>query len=341
MANYYAQLVSGNWDGVNQWNTAADGSGSFATPGNGDTCDLNGKTVVMNLATIPASGSLAALQSTGTAGQLTLTMSGTNTYNINAATCTGGTKNGGLILTAGAAAGSTLNISGNVNGGTAAGAYGLAHGGTGTVNVGGNAQGGSNSSAYGINNTSTGTVNVAGSSTGSTARGINNNSTGTVNLGAALGGSASASYGVVNVSTGTITATAATGGSAATAYGIYCFGTGTVTVNGDATGGSHATAFGIFNDVAAAVTINGSLINTAQTSAVAGRHIVNSAAGRYTQHVATGGSTFKQYREDAHVTAAQVVSPNTFWANGVSGTGTAVTGGLLKAGGMTGGMQRT
>jgi hypothetical protein len=46
MSTWYAQLNNGNFsNGVNQWNSNQNGSGSWGAPGSSDTCDLNGMTV--------------------------------------------------------------------------------------------------------------------------------------------------------------------------------------------------------------------------------------------------------------------------------------------------------
>ena len=121
---------NGSWSSTGTWTGGV-------VPGNNNTADLGGHTIVMDIATIPASGTLAGLQSTGTAGQLTVnltTLGGTAA--INATTIQAGPTN-------------LISISG-----------------TGNITITGGITGGSSSSARGVTTNQTGNLTVVGSVTG-------------------------------------------------------------------------------------------------------------------------------------------------------------------------------
>lgn len=115
----------------------------------------------------------------------------------------------------------TLNIIGNVTGGTGASfAIGVQHNLSGVINITGNVTGGSGvSNAVGVRNTNIGTITITGNVTGGSgtgANGANNTSTGTLTItGIATGGTNATATGVRNVSTGTVNLGRAKG----TAYG--------------------------------------------------------------------------------------------------------------------------
>ncbi len=170
--------AAGNWSAVGQttWNEAG-------TPAAGDSVDLNGKIIVMDIATIPAGGgSLALLTSAGSAGQLTVDLSATGlngNATINATTLQAGTTNTGLVYVSVAStntltinctnlyggAGSAdycigimvninLTVVGNVNGGAGVRAHGIHYGitsGGGIYKITGNLVGGAGANANGIN----------------------------------------------------------------------------------------------------------------------------------------------------------------------------------------------
>ena len=136
-------------------------------------------------------------------------------------------------------------IVGNVTGGSASDAIGASIGTTGTLNIIGNVTGGTGASfAFGAQNTSSGVINITGNVTGGSgtnAMGVRNTSTGTMTItGNATGGSGATAYGANNNHTGTLTITGiATGGTTATASGVRNVGTGTVNL-----GRAKGTAYG-------------------------------------------------------------------------------------------------
>ena len=131
MTTFYAQSSTDLSTVI--WNDQAGGGGSNGTPGNGDTCDLNNKTLVMDITTFPTSGTLTAIQDTHATGTgcITLAMSGSTTYHINATNINAAKNFTGMIQTSGAAPSATLALSGNVTGGSAG--YGVHHYSTGSL----------------------------------------------------------------------------------------------------------------------------------------------------------------------------------------------------------------
>ena len=113
----------------------------------------------------------------------------------------------------------TLNITGNVTGGSGSQAYGANNASTGTLAITGNVAGANGGVSFGANNASTGTLNITGNVTGGSganAEGVRNNGNGTITItGIAVGGTISSAVGVGNAGTGTVNLTRAKG----TAYG--------------------------------------------------------------------------------------------------------------------------
>jgi hypothetical protein len=203
MSTYYAQATA-NWNAANQWNTAANGSGSYGTPTTGDVCYANGFTVTINSSGISV-GQIRTDAGSGTAGggfKITATgytftgdcyagtttclivtaASGTTTLNSSGY----GSTTTGSIAAIQLNAASTLNVTGNISAGSFSAASGISNtNATGTINITGNVTGGGASTAYGASNSFGGTITVSGNATGGTyvtAYGANNNSTGTVTV---------------------------------------------------------------------------------------------------------------------------------------------------------------
>ncbi|MCJ7778639.1 MAG: hypothetical protein MUP16_10030 [Sedimentisphaerales bacterium] len=194
---------AGNWSDTNTWIGAA-------VPTDGCSADCNGRIIVMDVNTIPTTGTLLSLISPATAGQLTVDLNSVDNRIINATTITAGTNTTGLINVSGSTY--TLVINGNVTGGSSASASGIYNTATGasTITITGNITGGTTLTTYGFNNISAGTVNITGNIVGgsSTARGIYNNSTGAITItGNVTGGSTLTANGIYNISTGIITIT--------------------------------------------------------------------------------------------------------------------------------------
>ena len=79
MTTCYAQINNADWSTTHQWNTAANGSGSWHTPAAGDTCDLNGKTVGVDSSfNTPLGGTITVVDTPGT-GLLLFNVDITNT----------------------------------------------------------------------------------------------------------------------------------------------------------------------------------------------------------------------------------------------------------------------
>lgn len=350
--------ASGNWSNPVTWTGGV-------VPAAGDTADLNGFTVTMDVATIPASGTLAALTSPAKAGSLALAMAGSTAYQINATAITAGTKNGGLIAASGFAPSSTLVVNGNLTGGTGASANALLAVGSGDITINGNVVGGSGSGADAVYIANVSPLTINGNVTASAGgNGVTTNS-GLLNPmtinGNVVGGAASNKIGIQYGGASALVVNGnVTGGTGASAAGIYAVNAsgGSVTVNGDVSAGSVSSAYGVRNtngvnvavtingtitagsvgpfapalyngSTAATYTVNGSVVNTAANAAICGPCIVNSAAGRYTQYVQSDSSTIKQYRADATTDPADVRRGTTFWANGASDTGTLDVGSPL------------
>ena len=167
---------AGNWSDTATWIGGV-------VPGNGDTADCNGLVIVMDIGTIPATGTLLALTSPATAGQLTVNLAAVGARTINATTIQAGTVVG-FIKVSGTAYTLTINCD-NLYGGSGASAWGVWNTSTGAVTVNGNVTGGSAGTAYGIYNGGTGTITIIGNTIGGsnmTAYGIWNNSTGVVTI---------------------------------------------------------------------------------------------------------------------------------------------------------------
>ena len=264
---------AGNWSATSTWTGGV-------VPGNGDTACLNGFVVVMNIATIPASGTLAQLDGSNgsggsTVGRLTIDLATLGNAVINATQILAyNPGSSGFLGVSGAAPSNTLTINGNVTGGSGSNAFGIYNTSTGSVTVTGNVTGGSGTSANAIYNTSTGSVTVTGNVTA---------------------GSVSNAFGLRNNSTGTVTITGnVTGGSGSATYGIYNTSTGSVTVTGNVTGGSGTIAYGIYNVSTGLATVNsGNLINTTQCSALAGGFVYNPGPANYVEWPAAGSTTIK------------------------------------------------
>lgn len=259
MANLYAQATA-NWNAASQWNTAANGSGSFQTPAAGDVCYANNFTITINISVdISPSGQIRTDAGAGTAGGL---FQITTTGLTLKADIFAGTTN---CFSFSSSSGSTT-ITGNCTGGASTSAYAVRNANSATLNVTGNVNGGSANAAYGVQNSFGGTCNITGTVTGgstSGANGANNNAAGTIAItGSVVGGTVSSSaYGVNNNSTGIITVTANSTGGTGGAPGIFNATTGSVTISGLAigndyggAGASTAAAPGVVSNASGSVT---------------------------------------------------------------------------------------
>ena len=254
MANYFARK-SGNINATDVWATTPSGAASdlFPTFTSSDVLMSNSFTVTVN---VNATVAEVRTDATGGATQggafnlntgITLTASvifGTSgSLNYSGASPLSATIVGNITANSGRANHSgtgTLNVTGNLTGGTGTNAPAVYVTSTGTLNITGNIIGGSSASGYGIWNQGAGTINVTGNSTGgSGSQGIYNQSTGTCTItGQCIGGAGTSIAGAINVSTGTIKATRAVGSAygpgntsgLAAAFGVANSGLGVIEI---------------------------------------------------------------------------------------------------------------
>lgn len=295
MATWFAQNSSVNIDSVNQWNSAANGSGSWLTWASLDPADIlvaNGKTsITINVNT--ACAQLTTLATGGTAGGGFILASGvTLTANCNA----GGTT----CVTFSAASPASASIIGACVGSLSVSVHGAVNSGTGTLNIVGSPQGdagtGVSTSSSGVYNSSSGTVNITGNPKGGSgtfgqvSSGVANIGGGTVNItGNPVGGVYYGNNcGVYNASTGTVNITGNPRGrdvdvilvfSGITA-GVYNASTGTVNVTGNVSGGAYGNSPGAVNAAGGLIVVNGTFTPTVYGAAVlnttqSGRIVVN------------------------------------------------------------------
>lgn len=237
MATWFAQNSSVNIDSVNQWNSAADGSGSWLTWASlaaGDVLVANGKTAIdLNVSFTCSEIRTLLLVSGASGGGFVLSTSGiTVTANVLAGTT--------VCVTATLSSG-TSNIVGTVNGSaTTNAAHGITFSGAGTLNVTGNVfagQTGGTNSGSGVLMSGAGTLNVTGNSQSSQINGSSGSAQGIQVTGAAI----------VNL-TGNCLPTGTGGGNAC---GITCANalatvTVTGTCNGPAAGNGISSSAGVY-----------------------------------------------------------------------------------------------
>jgi hypothetical protein len=238
-------------------------------PADTDDVALAGYDIVWDagIATIPATGTLASLKSTGTGGSLTIDLDNAAFHSGAALNCTviqAGTDS--MLKVTGAAGDHTLTVTTGTGanqgiiGGSAASAVGLNDTSTTncTVNVTGNITGGTNSSAHGYLADPGGHVNITGNITGGTGIGLVSSHEAVITI---EGDIASAGNdGMDNNGAGTITITGnVSGGGTGYAHGMYDGGTATISITGNVTGGSVSYSYGFYNTSTSAVTITGTI----------------------------------------------------------------------------------
>lgn len=269
MTTWFAQNSSVNIDSTNQWNSAANGSGSWltwASLGASDVLVANGKTniainvnvtcaSITNAATGGTSGGYFNVTTTRTLvcslvannGNV-INLSGSGTLSVTGSVSGGSTNNARAIDASGTCAG---NVVGDITNGSGPNCQAIFWGSTGILSITGNCAGGSGATYEAVRNNSTGTVIITGNCIGATGHAVSNSLTGTVTItGNCTGGSSNNAYGVQNSSTGTVTVNGnCTGGSGSASYGAYNATTGTMRVLGVAIGNDHglgyATNFGV------------------------------------------------------------------------------------------------
>lgn len=335
MTTWYAQNSSVNIDSVNQWNSAANGSGSWLTWASlaaGDILVANGKTsITINVNTTCALLTTLATGGTGGGGFI-LSPGITLTASVTAQTSTCITRSAG-----GADAAIIGNIDGTAN---TTGVPAVLNSSTGNITVTGNVSGTNGTNSPAVQNSSTGVITVignatAGSSSSGGGSGVSNTGAGTVYItGNCVGSSSSfsACHGVLNSSTGTVIVTGnCTGGSgsSSSSHGIMNNSTGTVTVTGNVTGGLSTTSFGILNVSTGRVNINGNIcasaINSAIQNTAGGSFLVNGnaicdangtqAMGRGIVLIPESAQVYHQYRSG---TLLAVSTQRTLYTGGVN-----------------------
>lgn len=231
MANVFA-TKNGNWNDPTVWNTGALPATTDDVYANGYTIAINQNITVLSIRTTVASGIVAPAGVGGfTVGQLVTivgdVISGFSICLTQLVSCSinivGNVYGGTGIFCRGIhwQLGGTLNITGNVYGGSVNTSPGINNQSAGIINVTGNVYGGSSVGCEGIYNQSGGIVTVTGNCFGTSIYGITNNSTGVVNIiGIAYAGN---NYAVYNIGAGTVNVTAAIAGTgtAASVPAVY------------------------------------------------------------------------------------------------------------------------
>jgi hypothetical protein len=142
MTQYYAQ-ANANWDAANQWSTnAGGGAGTYGTPTVGDSCEANNYTTAINVDVNLGTGTLT----NASGGGFTVdTTASDRSVTANA------TASAVTLVTWTVSASYTLTWVGNITGGSATGAKGLAMT-TGSCKLAmtGCAKGGSAATTYGV-----------------------------------------------------------------------------------------------------------------------------------------------------------------------------------------------
>ena len=147
---------SGNWSRTSNnadspWYDAGTQTGWAAIPATTDTVVIaNGHVVAIDVAALPATGTLASLSGSGT-GYCTLAMSASDVA-ISATTIQAATYGGPFIGVTGAAPTRTLTINGNIIGGTAGDASCVRTNTTAALVINGNITGGTGNVAIGLYN---------------------------------------------------------------------------------------------------------------------------------------------------------------------------------------------
>lgn len=290
MATWYAQSTA-NWNAANEWNSAANGSGSFGTPANGDVCDLNGKVVTLNV-TLP---DLSELKNTASGGQLAFVPSASTSYTWAITTVTGPTAGTtAMIAVTGANTGLSLTINSTTWTPPTVNAPIL------QVTLTG-----STSNAVTVNISTASQYNV-GALTGSYpiyCTGTNKAAL-TVTMYGIRGGTVTNGQGIYVQGTGNFTFNSQGGGvtvnasAIANANGIYLETTGTKQLNSDVTGASGTWGYSneavACNTATTPVTITGNIINQLG-QAVRGTMRWAPTAGMYVQFLDSTGTAFKVY----------------------------------------------
>ena len=334
MATWFAQNSTVNIDSVNQWNSAANGSGSWltwASLGASDVLVANNKSsITINVSFTCATITTAATGGTAGGGFL-LSAGVTVTANIETGTTTcvtvsagdstiignlTGTSLGAVHAVLKATSG-TLSITGNCSGGTLQGGGGTGSQAVscsaGSVVIVGNVTGGqtNNQVNTAVNFTSSGGLTVTGNVIANTLTTITQGPGGQVS-------------GIV-ITAGTLTVTGnVTGGvllgSSQAAHGVSASTNLDVTITGTVTGGNGVTACGVTYSGTGRLTVNGTMVAGVGPAVLhlgTGRAILS---GNATAEAATGGAAFVAYRPLIHASSD---TQHTYRVDSGGGVGTA------------------
>lgn len=234
MATYYARK-SGNINATDVWATTPSGTAGAQTFASGDVLVANSFTITVNVSTDLGSTGEVRNDTTGGAtagGSFSLSNGVTLTANVFAGSASCVTLAGTVSAT----------VIGNINGGSAATAYGVSMGSTGTLTITGSISGGTvSTTAHGINVSAAGIVNVTGNVIGSSVSnaGLNIVAAATITITGNVNGG-TAGYGLTNNSSGTTTITGTVTGGAQ--VGLINASAGTITITGTAVGGTNVGA---------------------------------------------------------------------------------------------------
>lgn len=227
---------AGNWSDATVWSTGI-------VPVAGEDVSLVTYAVAMNVARIPATGTLLSL--TATTGNVTFAFdSAAKMAELNATTITGCSSGtlAELIKISGESTGGILTINGNVVGGSATSGRTVSHVGKSTIMINGSISGGSAGNNYGVLLQSTGPLIV------------NNGTNDAVSPGHAAG-----TYGLYTVTAAPITIVGhVVANDHAVAFLVQ--GACAIDITGNVTGGSGSAAFiGLNASEASAITVHGNV----------------------------------------------------------------------------------
>jgi hypothetical protein len=286
MAESYYNAASGNWSTSANWKGGTGGDGTL--PQSGDDVYANGKAIVIDQSITVNSLRTTAGTTAVAGGSFTVSSTGRT---VTVGSIVTGSSN---CFTFAGAGGTTCNlvISGAATGSlTTASAVAIRMNSTGTLNVSGNVVGGSQTSAAGVQVSSAGTLAITGNVTGgsgSAANGVIISVAATVSVsGTSTGGSVASCYGVNNNSTGVTTLANVTGGSGAgSSYGGYNSSTGQMLTTGTITASSTSPALSDVSSNAGFVRVAGPVVNSTGINAITATRLCLVAACDWTIAVA-------------------------------------------------------
>lgn len=286
MAESYYNAASGNWSTAANWKGGTNGDGTLPT--SADDVYANGKAVTIDQNVTVNSLRTTAGTTAVAGGSFTVSSTGRT---VAVGSIVTGSAN--CLVFAGAGGTSmTLTISGTATGSlTTSGASAVRLNSTGTLNITGNVAGGSQSSSHGVQVSQAGTLAITGNATGGSATAANGvmiQAAATVSVsGTSTGGSIAGAYGVNNNSTGTTTLANVTGGSGAgSAYGGYNSSTGNMLTTGTISASSTSPALSDVSSSAGFVRVAGPIVNSTGINAITATRLCLVAACDWTIAVA-------------------------------------------------------